>query len=70
MSRTDKTRPYRVKLAEAQSADPYGTTREAWLVWRPEFRCCCKSCTDPTQTPRAKRRRETRLWQREAERGA
>lgn len=46
MSRTDKTRPYHIKMAELQQADPYGTKREAWVTWRHEFRCgrSCNTC--------------------------
>lgn len=47
MSRTDKTRPFRVKQDELRAADPYGFNRDTYqMTWRPEFRCgaSCKSC--------------------------
>ena len=62
MSRTDKTRPYRVKQAEL----PPG----AYTNWRPEFGCgqSCPTCGVPESVRRENRRTgkaECRDWQRE-----
>lgn len=74
MSRTDKTRPYHVKMAELQEADPFGTRREAWVTWRREFGCgrSCKSCYGwaSKQEDRKARRQsktQTRNWKKEYE---
>lgn len=66
VSRTDKTRPYRVKIAEyPENADIY---------WRPEFGCgrSCKHCWGgwakaEDRRDRQAAKRQTRNWQREYE---
>jgi hypothetical protein len=69
MSRTDKTRPYAVKLDEATTADPYGTRREAFICWRPGLHGCADSCWQCRGSRRAenkRRRAEGRRSVREA----
>ncbi|TKJ21679.1 hypothetical protein [Blastococcus sp. CCUG 61487] len=46
MSRTDKTAPYRIKLAE------HG---DRW--WHPELRCTCTICKEPQREASRRRRR-------------
>jgi hypothetical protein len=65
MSRTDKTRPYAVKLAEATAADPYGTRRESFICWRPGLHGCADSCWQCTGWRKAERRRDRREGKRE-----
>ena len=50
MSRTDKTAPFHIKLAEHP---------DQW--WRPELRCTCPICKEPPrQAARSRRRAEKR----------
>ena len=42
VSKTDKTRPYHLKQAEVERADPYGIRRERYICWRGELRGCPK----------------------------
>jgi hypothetical protein len=64
VSRTDKTRPYEVKLRELPP--------NAVIFWRPEFGCgrSCKHCWGwhakaEDRRVRQERKRQARDWQRE-----
>ena len=71
MSRTDKTRPYRIKLAEADQTDPYGIKREASIMWRRGLASCplgkkCMACGGwarmVNRRDRQQGKREARDW--------
>jgi hypothetical protein len=77
VARTDKTRPWQVKVKEYEVKRPRHVDRElGWTYWtyewwRGEFRCGCKTCGyDAFETPRRKKqrtegKRQTRDWLRE-----
>lgn len=71
MSRTDKNRPYFLKLAEVERADPYGTKREAFIMWRPGLHGCAHSCwmcrgsSDERRASRREGKRQARNWDKE-----
>lgn len=73
MSRTDKTKPHHVKMDELRETDPYGTRREAWVTWRPEFRCghtcyCNYGWWEQEKSKaRRDRKRQARDWEKEYE---
>lgn len=72
MSRTDKTRPYALKLAEAQRENPYLARREAYWMWRPGLHGCkdsCWMCSGWRHEENRKTRRQAKAaardWERE-----
>lgn len=73
MSRSEKTRPYHVKIDELRSTDPFGTRREAWVTWRHEFRrghnCYCNNGWYEQQKSKDRRARKAaaRNWKKEYE---
>jgi hypothetical protein len=64
MSRTDKTRPYAVKLAEATAADPYGARHEFFELHNTELKGCPHSCWQCRGSHRDARRRQRREGKR------
>jgi hypothetical protein len=74
MSKTDKTRPYDVKKAELDQADPYRARREWAFEWHHEFRCgrSCKTCWGwwakaEDRRARNEGKRQARNWRKDYE---
>ena len=71
MSRTDKTRPYRVKEAELAAADPYGARREHYAsvpaLWGCPSSCwmCRGHLHEENRRSRREGKRAARDWERE-----
>ena len=66
MSRTDKTRPYWVKLREAQAVDPYRARRGDYVGWDREVFGCAHSCWMCAGSGREQLRRRRRIDRRNA----
>lgn len=73
MSKTDKTRPWRIKVKEADSADPYGA-RQGGYPHTPGIWGCPSSCWQcrgymkyQTRQHRRQGKAKTRDWRKEYE---
>lgn len=74
MSKTDKTRPWSLKVEEANAADPYGARREGYPYSDPSIWGCpssCWMCRGHIKMENRKTRREgkraARDWRKEWE---
>jgi hypothetical protein len=66
MSKTDKTRPYWVKLKEVEAADPYRARRDDYIGWDREVFGCPHSCWMCVGSWRDERKRRDRTEKRRA----